>query len=70
MAIFRGPGEVEAAVSDADLANGARVYMEANGDVGSGAATEKSMGVVTDSDPAATGPVVFDFDPWGTFAHA
>lgn len=71
IAIYRGNGTYRGtADTGVDFANGDRVYIETNTTLSAGAATERSLGVVVDSDPASAGTVDFDFDPWGTFAHA
>ena len=70
IAVWRGPGRCKATADTTDFAIGDRVYMEASSKLGAGAATEKSAGQVVDANPAASGTVIFDFDPFGTFAHA
>lgn len=71
ISVWRGPGQFTAkAASGVNFAMGDQVYLAASNEVDAGSATNKSIGVVVDNDPATAGTVTIDFDPWGTFAHA
>lgn len=71
IAVWRGPGRCSGtADTGVNFANGDRVYMQGTQKLDAGSTTNKSVGVVADTDPATAGAVIVDFDPWGTFAHA